>query len=154
MYAESREEKLVNDFENLRNTLNNIEENICDFKKQLQEISGQNIRKFDFDLNSQIDTLLCSLSNTIDDLEQSKYSKMVIGLVPIDSPADSQLFIDRFPKEIVEHYSKICPECNIRVFKRLPVCICGHTFDFDPNSVSDKHKRKHSHALKYDPTLL
>lgn len=154
MYAESREEKLLNDFESLRSTFNNIEENICDFKKQLREISGQSIREFDFELNNKINNLLCSLSETVDILEQSKYSKMVMGIVSEKDPINSELFIDRFPKEIVEHYSKICPECNIRVFKRLPVCMCGHTFDFDPNSVLDKHKRKHSHNLKYDPMLL
>lgn len=151
MYTESREEKLSSDFEKLRKSFINIEEDICDFKKQLQEISGQNICVFDFDLYNQIENLLFSLSRTVDRLEQSKYSKMVMGLVSIDNPADSQLFIDRFPKEVVEYYSKICPECNIRVFKRLPVCMCGHTFEIDP--ISDKH-RKHKHNLKYDPTLL
>lgn len=151
MYAESREEKLSKDFESLRETFNNIDEEIYIFKKQLQEISGQNICMFDFNLNNQIDNLLFSLSETVDILEQSKYSKMVMGIVSEKDPINSELFIDRFPKEIVEHYSKICPECNIRVFKRLPVCMCGHTFEIDP--ISDKH-RKHKHNLKYDLMLL
>lgn len=152
MYAESREEKLSSDFERLRKLFNNIETDLFSYKKMLQEISGQDICVFDFALNSQINNLLFSLSSTLDSLEQSKYSKMVLGLISVDNPQNSKLFIDKFPKELVEHYSKICPECNIRVFKRLPVCICGHTFENNDSVLNSNYKRKHN--LKYDPTLI